>query len=391
MKVFFKMKQKYTKRKYLFVLGGTGRGAYGLLKFLQKKYSPDEYRVYFPWGDNVRSEFPDMYEFDGYICYRPKGNIFKRFHNLYSLYKSADHIVIYGLLFGLRPLLVLLTNKNFLKKLSWIEWGGDLYNWKRKVSSVKDLISNVVGKIIREAASPVGVNFPMDEEIFKQEFKSNAKCMFTPLMSHRNVLDVVEGQKIHQRENKNVVRIQVGHNALQFGNHISILHMLERFKNEEIQLVIPMAHGVGGINGGLYGGIHYKDAVYKMAGQIFQKKAIPYFKTIPLTNYYSYLWNVDIVVLNLYRQAGLGNILVMLYMKKKVFLPAGTQMYKFFQSMGVKVYDTNKIPEMSYEEFISPPEDSDISWIKEFYDPVFLEKHWDDFMEEVENQQGDRL
>ena len=58
----------------------------------------------------------------------------------------------------------------------------------------------------------------------------------------------------------------------------------------------------------------------------------------------------------------------MIYMGKKVFLPADSDYYKFLTDNGIKVYDTNRISEMSFEEFSAPPEPSDPSFINDLYD-----------------------
>ena len=71
-------------------------------------------------------------------------------------------------------------------------------------------------------------------------------------------------------------------------------------------------------------------------------------------NYFKFMWSVDIAVFCLYRQAALGNIIRLLYMGKKVFLPKDSVMYNFFVENGVEIYDTEAIPNMSYEEFVAP-------------------------------------
>lgn len=324
-----------------------------------------------------------MNEFKESIIFLPKDSLKNNIKYIYNLYRNSDYIIAYGLFCGLRPLIPIAFDSKIAKKFAWIEWGGDLYLWKKSVKNPKDIITNYINKRVRACADPVGLCFEDDIKVYRKYFGNKNDTLFTPLISHRNIIDVIEQSKPKNFIRDGKIRIQVGHNAFQFGNHIHILDMLERFKNQNIQLILPMAYGMGGINGGRFGGIHYKKAVFSTAKYIFEDKAVLFSKGIPLNNFYSYLWNIDIVVLDLYRQAGLGNILPLLYMNKKVFLPRDTIMYKFFMEKGIRVYDTNEIPNMTYEEFIKKPENIDKRWIIDFYNPDKLAYYWDRFIEKT--------
>lgn len=374
--------------KYLFILGGINQSAFGFFKVLNKKYDFNDYKIFIPWSSGVLEISPYLNEFKESIIFLPNDSLKNNLKYISELYDKADSIIAYGLFCGLRPLIPIAFNKKYAKKFAWIEWGGDLYLWKRNITTPKDVFANYVNYKVRQFADPVGLCFEDDLKIYKRDFNTKAEILFTPLISHRNIIDVIESSKPNNFINDGVVRIQVGHNAFQFGNHIRILDMLEKFKDENIQVILPMAYGVGGINGGRFGGINYKKSVYNTAKFIFGKKSLLFSKGIPLNNFYSYLWNLDIVVFDLYRQAGLGNILPLLYMNKKVFLPKDTIMYNFFVDKGIKVYDTNTIPNMSYDEFIAKPEDIDKSWIRDFYDPRNLEKYWDKFIEVLSMKKG---
>ena len=102
------------------------------------------------------------------------------------------------------------------------------------------------------------------------------------------------------------------------------------------------------------------------AKKMFGEKASVMTKNIPFDEYVKLLWKVDIAVFDFDRPCGLGNMRILLYMGKKVFIPGDNDFYKFLTEKGIQVFDTNKIPEMTYEEFIAPPDNTNLEWIRDY-------------------------
>ncbi len=176
--------------------------------------------------------------------------------------------------------------------------------------------------------------------------------------------------------------VQVAHNSFFFNNHIKILNNLEPYKDENIKLFIPLAYGFAGING-RFGGKAYPAAVEKYAKEMYGNKVYVMTKGIPFDEYVRLLWTVDAAVFDFDRPCGLGNIRIMLYMGKKIFLPAENAFYKFLTEQGIKVYDANKIPEMTYEEFSAPVEGTDLTWIKDYMNNDSCIKRWLDMFDKI--------
>ena len=360
------------KKKYFYILGSVTIATYSFLKIIEERYNPEEHLIYIPFGADIFKVMPQMREFEN-ICFPPKGRILKRRLNELKMYHHAEHIILHGMFTGTQPLLpllllLLLFPKKTSKKLSWIEHGGDLYNWKYPYKSWKAPLINWMNRKIRESASVLGVCHPIDEAFLRSEFKTDAPCFYTQLRTVADPFALWNELKPPERDpaQSYPTIIQVGHNAFQLGNHIHILDMVEKFKYENIKIVLPMAYGVTGVFGDAYGGRHYRKAVNIIAKTIFTDKAVLFYKNIPQQNYYRYLWQVDIAIFDLYRQAGLGNLHPLLYMDKKIFLPAGTVMYDWLKAQNLEIYDTNQIPNMTFEEFIKPPSGRNREWVVKF-------------------------
>lgn len=362
---------KKPKYKYLYVLGSVTIATVAFMNILRGRPDGDKHTVYIPMGRAILTVQPKMGEFKN-ILY-PSGGFLRNFIRELIMYYQAEHLILHGLFIGTKkmlPVLVLLLlfPKRTSRKLAWIEHGGDLYNWEYPHHNWKKPFINWMNRKIRTSASVLGVCHPMDEHVIRETFDTDAPCFYTQMRTiadpfalweqTRPVNECEQGQRAY--------RIQVGHNAFQLGNHIRILDMLEKFKEENIRITMPMNYGMTGVFGDVYGGFHYRTAVARVAKLIFGDKAHQIVKRMNQGNYFRYLWNVDIVVFGLYRQAGLGNLHPLLYMNKKIFLPGSSVMYRWLKEQGLEIYDTDSIPNMTFEEFVAPPSGKNREWIINF-------------------------
>ena len=368
--------------RYLYIFNGAMRNLNGFFKMIEDRKDAEDHIFYLPRNDDIKIYVPELNEHDN-IIYLGKKSFFRELIFEYRLFQRCDHIIIHGMFFGVKPLITLLTSKKFLKRLSWIEWTGDVFIWKREGHSLKDRFINWINQKIREKIKLIVMSAPTDKERFESEFDiSNKTILYIPFPSNRNAVAELEETRPQKQKTDGSVWIQIGHNGYRFHHHIKILDMLERFREENIKLIIPMAYGSTGLNG-QYGGANYIKSVNRFAKLIYKDKAIPYSKSIPLKKYTQFLWNIDIAVFAMERLAGASNVFMLLYMGKKVFFPGDSPHFKFFREQGFDVYDTNKIPQMSFEEFIRPVQNHDISWLKNVYDNKTTIQRWNSFYEEL--------
>jgi hypothetical protein len=79
--------------------------------------------------------------------------------------------------------------------------------------------------------------------------------------------------------------------------------------------------------------------------------------------------------MNHQRQQGLGNLISILWLGKKVFVRSDTTSYSYFKSEGFAVYDTIEINNISFKDFISI-EAYDAIKNKTLALDVFSDKHY---------------
>lgn len=372
--------------KYLYLFFGTQRTMGGYWKMIGQREDSSDHKFIIPRTTAIIKWVPELAYRDD-IIYLPNKNLWEKLKYIYRIYSNSDNIIIHGMFVSTFMYIPLILFRKFRNRLAWIEWTGDIWIWKKPNTSLKNRLINKVNKRLREIMPYIVMTAPTDEERFKSEFtKSTAKCVYIPLPSKRETSPVIgiESAKPEELKSPEIpVRIQIAHNVFKFNRHIDIMKMLERFKDENIELFLPLAYGEGGLNGE-HGGWDYINTVKSYAKLSFGDRVILHTKPVSLEDYTKLLWQVDVAIFGSERMAGAANIYMLLYMGKKVYMPGGCAYYEFFKSKGLKVFDLNKIPEMSYEEFIRPVKNQDVSWIAEQYDQEKTAKLWDAFFKDLD-------
>lgn len=375
------------KIKYLYIFSGAVRNIRGFFKMVEEREDAEYHKFFVPQNDNLKIWVPELNAHNN-IIYLSSENKLKQLIYMYKLFSSAEHIIIHGMFFGNWPLLVLLSSKKLLKKLSWIEWTGDVYLWKRPNNNLKNLLINFINKKIRQNIKFIVMSAPNDKERFMQEFDiKDKKILELSFPSNRNAKEELNRLK-PQKYDDSCKMVQIGHNAYTFNKHIMILDMLAKFKNKNLKVVLPLTYGWSGLNG-QYGSMTYMKAVIRYAKFLFKERALIFSKNIPLENYSKFLWNVDVAIFGLNRLAAASNIFMLLYMGKKVFFDGKSPHYKFFKEKGFDVYDLYDIPKMSYEDFIAPPNHRDASWLDDIYDNELVKNKWNEYFYRYLEKKGE--
>ena len=63
-----------------------------------------------------------------------------------------------------------------------------------------------------------------------------------------------------------------------------------------------------------------------------------------------------------------------------------SQHYKYLISKGLPIYDTNKIPEMTFEEFTEPPVYDNKEWVYEYMNNDKVMENWAKMFDELKER-----
>ena len=257
-----------------------------------------------------------------------------------------------------------------LKNTIWRIWGADLYNWKK--DGLKGIFLNKIREKTRKKI-PYVIAEPMDISECKEQFGN--KIFFAgpdPKGYDAMFLDRHFKEKI-----ENEVYVLVGHSAVKTLHHKEILKKLSKYKDQNIKIVLPMN----------YGDMVYAKDVYNYACAFFAKEKIIWIQEkMDLAKYVSLLWQCDIQIIHSERQIAMGNITMMMYMRKKIFLMKNSIMDNYYRKEeNLEIYNSNEIGNISFDEFIKHNfnEKNKIFATKEI-DIKYISETWKDTISSLE-------
>ena len=145
----------------------------------------------------------------------------------------------------------------------------------------------------------------------------------------------------------------MGNSATPSNQHLEILQTLERFKNEQIEIVCPLS----------YGNADYAKTVIDFGKKLFGSKFVPLTDYMDKTAYYRTIAESSVAIFNNDRQQAMGNINASLGLGCKVFLRTDTPMWEIYhQERKYVIYKVEDIAQMSFEEFLKNDTDPQYNW-----------------------------
>ncbi|MFA5583984.1 MAG: TDP-N-acetylfucosamine:lipid II N-acetylfucosaminyltransferase [Bacteriovoracaceae bacterium] len=249
---------------------------------------------------------------------------FFAFLELVKLFKKADKVILHGLFWNSIVMLLALNAKS-LNKCYWAIWGGDLYKYYDRNNKTKLMLWHQVRKFV---ISRLGHFITYIEE----DYKSACKWYGAKGQLHESFLYLSNIYSGHEQVETSVdntkKKILVGNSATAANRHKEAFKELIQFKGQ-IELIVPLS----------YGNEKYRKEIIKTGKEMFGEDFVPLTEFMPIQDYYKMLSKIDNVVFNHDRQQGMGNLIQLLGLGKKLFLDSSTPQFKLFQRLGVKVFD----------------------------------------------------
>ena len=231
---------------------------------------------------------------------------------------EADKIIIHGL-WSTRLIQILFLQPWLLKKCYWIMWGGDFY-FPEKQSWIKKQVIKKMGYLLTGTTG--------DYELAKKWYGAKGKhikCFNYPSNLYK---DYHIRPKVHS-----TINIQLGNSADPTNHHIEVLQSLEKFKDKNIQIFVPLS----------YGNLEYAKEVILKGKEIFGDKFIAFTDFMLFEKYMEFLSEIDIAIFNHRRQQAFGNIISLVGMGKKVYLNKISTLNDVFEELNIKIFNTSDI------------------------------------------------
>jgi dTDP-N-acetylfucosamine:lipid II N-acetylfucosaminyltransferase len=122
--------------------------------------------------------------------------------------------------------------------------------------------------------------------------------------------------------------ILLGNSASYTNNHLEAFNILSSLDLKGREVITPLS----------YGNPVYSKEIIKQGSSILKSNFEPLIEFLPLEAYNQVLWSCGVVVMNHYRQQGVGNILASLWMGCKVYLSERNLVLGYLKRIGCNVY-----------------------------------------------------
>ncbi|WP_128896350.1 TDP-N-acetylfucosamine:lipid II N-acetylfucosaminyltransferase [Longirhabdus pacifica] len=246
---------------------------------------------------------------------------------------------------------LLITPIKIRKKYIWCVWGHDLYTNYGMTTGLKErtkMFLRKIGGLLINFESKyykgIGIGFKYDALEIKKRFKKNINIYLCPyrIGLDKEVVERIKSSNDTVYENKSNIKIMIGHSAHSYLNHKKILKKLEKFKDENILISLPL----------VYGNQKYAQEVIQYSKSIFGEDKVEVLeRRLSSVDYIKYLNSVDVAIMDQVQQSGLGNLYSLLFLNKKVYLNGDGVLSQAFFLEGLYLNETSQIDRQSFEEF----------------------------------------
>lgn len=310
------------------------------------EYFDEKEHLFLVYGNNPNCKDLSIYK---NVVYLDTSSKIKAIKQLSKLSRVSEKIIFHSLFNYKWASFVVFASKFSLRnkpKLFWRIWGGDLYNdFMRPKKSINNKIETSIRFFLKKLVikNLFGITTPVkgDYNLAVKIFNAKAiyfKTVYNEILYSRNFLEEI----IEKATKTNAKSVLLGNSATFTNYHFEAIDMLhEQRKKGEFEVICPLS----------YGNKKYAEKVIEYGKERLGNDFKPILKFMDKEKYIELLAGVDVALMNHKRQQALGNIGLLLRLGKKVYLRPEITSFSFYESLGAKVFDINKIRGISYCEF----------------------------------------
>jgi dTDP-N-acetylfucosamine:lipid II N-acetylfucosaminyltransferase len=237
----------------------------------------------------------------------------------------AQQIILHGL-FNKRVVQLLCIQPWLLKRCHWVIWGGDLYIYQLADQDREWHIQEFFRRFVIKRLGHLVTCIDNDVMLARQWYGARGiyhQCFVYPSNLYKKYLVPTKTD--------DTIHIQIGNSADPDNEHFEMLESLKRYKDESIKIYAPLS----------YGDPIHAQRVREAGVRLFGDKFVALQEYMAFDKYLKFLGMVDIALFNHRRQQGMGNMITLLGLGKKVYLRPVTTSWALFEKIGVKVYDNS--------------------------------------------------
>mgnify|MGYP000033175476 CR=1 FL=1 len=260
--------------------------------------------------------------------------------------KKGNRIIIHGLHSSGFALMML--NPSLWKRIIWRTWGHDINlptpNQSSVLKTCYRYVSYYIYHFITKHFAAAGIANMVDELKVKKVYGDSFP---TCPMSYPKPPDESNRYKIIRKElrntnnNHDVLKVMIGHSGFQIDNHLKIIEDISRFADEKVVFYIMIPYGDKG----------YIEQVVQKATELLKDKCIFIRERINYDEYMRFINDIDIAILDMRNSSALGNINLLLYFHKKLYLDPDGDIACAFKYIGIPFGNSKSLRNESFDVF----------------------------------------
>ena len=329
------------------------------IQFIEKYFPPEDH-IFIILGGSSEADHP-IPAYDNVIVLNrdltKKINLFKLSKELKPYFEDAEKVIIHNF-FIANIVDLLFINQKFLQKCYWVIWGGDMYRYANKNKSLRSRFYDYRMKIVVSKLAGFISRIKGDYELAQKWYGAKGKHYASSAYPSNLYKEYELTEKKHD-----TVNIQVGNSADPANNHEEVFNQLEKYKNENIKIFVPLSYGPKG----------HAEKMITLGREKFGDKFYPLTEFMSFDKYLDFLADIDIAIFNHKRQQGMGNIITLLGLGKKVYIRDDITTWEWFQELKLNISTTKEL-DLSILDNTAKEENRKI--IKEAYSLERLIEGW---------------
>uniref|UniRef100_UPI00404AEEC0 TDP-N-acetylfucosamine:lipid II N-acetylfucosaminyltransferase n=2 Tax=Flavobacteriaceae TaxID=49546 RepID=UPI00404AEEC0 len=216
-----------------------------------------------------------------------------------------------------------LISKSFL-----VLWGGDLYFYFNRTKNLKNRVIESLRKIVLSKWINIITYINEDFNNFRKWYNLNA-VQYVCIMYPSNVFSIEKSDFKYNNLNCDKVNIMIGNSAIPENRHELALKVINNSLFVNATIYCPLS----------YGDHQYANKISQLGISYFGERFISLFDYMDKEMYLIFLSKMDIVLMLQERQAGMGNIIQLLGLGKKIYFISSAPHYVFLRDLGFVVFD----------------------------------------------------
>ena len=252
-------------------------------------------------------------------------NPFSLIRLVYNLFLSKQ-IIVHSFFIYINIIYILfpfLLSKSFL-----VLWGGDLYFYFNRTKNLKNKVIEFLRKIVLSKWINIITYINEDFNNFRNWYNLNAiqhNCIMYP----SNVFSIEYRNFKHNNLNSDKVNLMIGNSAIPENRHEFALKVIKDCLFVNTTIYCPLS----------YGDRQYANKISQLGVSYFGERFNSLFDYMDKEIYLMFLSKMDIILMLQERQAGMGNIIQLLGLGKKIYFNSFAPHFIFLRDLGFIVFD----------------------------------------------------